>query len=133
MESKPQKIGGPSEASFSAQIKNPLHTSERVCELVGEIYAAHDLRPRRLHIGPREVLSFKQQRLSLGFRQRIGEAISKIQFGWVAARFAEVAIGLTRYASLRFGDRLNRDLRFLDQFIKTAAGNRIFAAIKIGR
>jgi hypothetical protein len=64
-----------------------------------------------------------------GFRQRIGEAISKIQFGRVAARFAEVAIGLTRYASLRFGDRLNRDLRFLDQFIKTPAGNRIFAAI----
>jgi hypothetical protein len=32
-----------------------------------------------------------------GFRQRIGEAISKIQFGGVAARFAEVVIGLTRY------------------------------------
>jgi hypothetical protein len=41
--------------------------------------------PRRLHIGPREVLSFKQQRLCFGFRQRIGEAISKIQFGGVAA------------------------------------------------
>ena len=47
----------------------------------------------------------------------------------MAAGFPEVAIGLARYASLRFGDRLNRDLRLLDQFIKTAAGNRIFAAI----
>ena len=77
-------------------------------------------RPRRLYIGPREVLSFEQKRLSFGFCQRIGEAISKIQFGGMAACFAEVAIGLARYASLRFGDRLNRDLRFLDQFIKTA-------------
>ena len=77
-------------------------------------------RPRRLYIGPREVLSFVQKRFSFGFCQRIGEAISKIQFCGMAARFAEVAIGLTRYASLRFGDRLNRDLRFLDQFIKTA-------------
>ena len=58
-------------------------------------------------------MSFEQKRLSFGFRRRLGEAISKIQFGGVAARFAEVAIGLTRYASLRFGDRLNRDLRFL--------------------
>src|SRR6266436_5170315 len=64
--------------------------------------------PRRLHIGPREVLSLEQKRLSFGFRQRIGEAISKIQFGGMAARFAEVAIGLTRNASLRFGHRLNR-------------------------
>ena len=67
--------------------------------------------PRRLHIGPGEVLSFEQKRLSFGFRQRVGEAISEIQFGGMAAHFAEVAIGLTRYASLRFGDRLNRDLR----------------------
>jgi hypothetical protein len=29
----------------------------------------------------------------------------------MAAHFTEVAIGLTRYASLRFVDRLNRDLR----------------------
>jgi len=63
-------------------------------------------------------LSFEQKRLSFGFRQRIGEAISKIQFGGVAARFAEVAIGLTRYASLRFGDRLNRDLPSLPACIE---------------
>jgi hypothetical protein len=44
-----------------------------------------DSRPRRLHIGPREVLSFEQKRLSFGFRQRIGEAISEIQFRGVAA------------------------------------------------
>jgi hypothetical protein len=56
-------------------------------------------------------LSFEQKRLSFGFRKRIGEAVSKIQLGGMAARFAEVAIGLTRYASLRFGGRLNRDLR----------------------
>jgi len=68
-------------------------------------------RPRRLHIRPREVLPFEQKRLSFGFRQRIGEAISKIQFGGVPAGFPEVAIGLARYAGLRFGDRLNRDLR----------------------
>jgi len=55
-------------------------------------------------------LSSEKKRLSFGLRQRIGEAISKIQFGGVADRFAEVAIGLTRDASLRFGDRLNRDL-----------------------
>lgn len=60
-------------------------------------------------------MSFEQKRLSFGFSQRIGEAISKIQFGGMAARFAEVAIGLTRYASLRFGDRLNRDLRLKNQ------------------
>jgi len=47
-------------------------------------------------------LSFEQKRLSFGFRQRIGEAISKIQFGGMAARFAEVAIGLTRVYG-RFG------------------------------
>jgi hypothetical protein len=74
-------------------------------------------------------LTFKQEWLSFGFRQCVGKAISKIQFGGVAAGFPEVAIGLARYASLRFGDRLYHDLRFLDQFIKTAAGNRIFAAI----
>ena len=33
MESQPHKFGGNS----LCQIKNPLHTSERVCELVGEI------------------------------------------------------------------------------------------------
>jgi hypothetical protein len=54
------------------------------------------LRPRRLHIGPREGLSFEQKRLYFGLRQRTGEAISKIQFGRVAADCAEVAIGLTR-------------------------------------
>ena len=32
MESKPQKFGGPSEARFSTQIKNPLDQTERVCE-----------------------------------------------------------------------------------------------------
>ena len=67
--------------------------------------------PRRLRIGPREVLSFEQKWLSFGFRQCTGEAISEIQFGRMAAHFTEVAIGLTRYASLRFVDRLNRDLR----------------------
>jgi hypothetical protein len=38
-----------------------------------------------------------------GDRQRTGKAIFKIQFSGVAARFAEIAIGLTRYANLRFG------------------------------
>jgi hypothetical protein len=52
--------------------------------------------PRRLHIRSREALAFKQKRLSFGFRQRVGEAISKIQFGGVAAGFPEVAIGLWR-------------------------------------
>jgi len=47
----------------------------------------------------------------LVFASAVGEAISKIQFGGVAARFAEVAIGLTRYMSLHFRDRLNCDLR----------------------
>src|ERR1700692_1554606 len=88
--------------------------------------------PRRLHLGPREVSSFEQKRLSFGFRQRIGEAISKIQFGGMAARFAEVAIGLAGYASLRFGDGLDRNLRFFHQFIKAAAGYRIFTAINHG-
>src|SRR5579864_2985643 len=68
-------------------------------------------RPRRLHIRPRKVLPFKQERLSFGFHRRVGEAISKIQFGGVAAGFPKVAIGLARYASLRFGGRLNRHLR----------------------
>jgi hypothetical protein len=43
-------------------------------------------------------LSFEQKRLSFGFCQRTGEAISKIQFAGIAARFAKVAMGLTRYA-----------------------------------
>jgi hypothetical protein len=43
-------------------------------------------------------LFFEQKRLSSGFRQCIREAISEIQFGGMAAHFAEVAIGLTRYA-----------------------------------
>src|ERR1700704_1675915 len=33
MKSKPPKFGGFSDAQNAAQIKNPLHTSERVCEL----------------------------------------------------------------------------------------------------
>ena len=41
------------------------------------------------------------------FRQGIGEAFSKIQFGGMAAGFPEVAIGLPYNASLRFADRLN--------------------------
>jgi len=45
-------------------------------------------------------------------RQLLGEAISKIQSGTVAARFPEVAINLMRYVRLRFVDRLNRDLRW---------------------
>src|SRR5438445_13494719 len=45
-------------------------------------------------------------------RQLLGEAISKIQSGTVAARFPEVAINLMRYLRLRFVDRLNRDLRW---------------------
>src|SRR6202140_5352439 len=32
MEPKPHKLGGPSEARFSTQIKNPLDQTERVCE-----------------------------------------------------------------------------------------------------
>ena len=44
--------------------------------------------------------------------QLLGEAISKIQSGTVAARFPEVAINLMRYVRLRFVDRLNRDLRW---------------------
>jgi len=74
-------------------------------------------------------LAFEQQGLCFGFRQRIGEAISKIQFGEMAAGFAEITISLACYASLRFRDRFDRDLRCLDQFIETAAGDRIFAAI----
>ena len=74
-------------------------------------------------------MAVEQQRLAFRFRQCVGEAISKIQFGGMPAGFAEVAIGLARDASLRFGDRLNRDLRRFDQFIETAAGDRILAAI----
>jgi hypothetical protein len=41
------------------------------------------LRPRRLYIRPREVLTFKQERLTFGFCQCVGEAISKFNFaGW---------------------------------------------------
>jgi len=86
-----------------------------------DLRKANHSRPRRLHICLRQVLPFKQERLSFGLRQCVGEAISKIQFGGVAAGFAEIAIGLARYASLRFRDRLNRDLRFLDQIIDTGA------------
>ena len=73
------------------------------------IHQAWESRPRRLHIRPREVLSLEQKRFPFRLRQRIGEAISKIQFGGMVAHFAEVAIGLPRYASLRFVDRLNHD------------------------
>src|SRR5207247_2668012 len=44
-------------------------------------------------------------------RQLLGEAISKIQSGTVAARFPEVAINLMRYVRLRFVDRLHRTFR----------------------
>ena len=39
-------------------------------------------------------MTLKQKGLSLGFRQCVGEAISKIQFGGVAAGFPEIAIGM---------------------------------------
>src|ERR1700722_10813925 len=47
----------------------------------------------------------------------------------MAAGLTEVAVGLSGDASLCFADRLNRYLRCIDQFVETAAGNRIFAAI----
>ena len=78
--------------------------------------------PCRFHIRPREILPLEQKRLPFGFRQRIGKAITKIQFGGMAAGFPEVAIGLAGDASLHFGDWLNRDLSYLDQLIKAAAG-----------
>src|SRR6266446_2803352 len=37
---------------FLAQIKNPLHKTERVCELVGEIYAARTTLPAWKPFGP---------------------------------------------------------------------------------
>jgi hypothetical protein len=42
---------------------------------------------------------------------------------------ADFTLGLARYASLRFRDRFNRELRGFDQFIKTAAGNWIPTSI----
>ena len=47
----------------------------------------------------------------------------------MATGFPEIAIGLACDLSLRFGDRLDRDLSYLDELIKTAACNRVFAAI----
>src|SRR6202521_3185270 len=50
MEPKPHKLGGPSEARFSTQIKNPLDQTERVCEPKSHaLFLAHTQFPASLH------------------------------------------------------------------------------------
>src|ERR1700675_1283344 len=50
MESKPHKFGGPSEARFSTEIKNPLDQTERVCEPKSHtLLLAHAQFPASLH------------------------------------------------------------------------------------
>jgi hypothetical protein len=66
--------------------------------------------PCLLLIALREGVPFEQEGLSFILRRRIGEAISKIQFGGMFAGFPEVAISLACDASLHFADRLNRDV-----------------------
>src|SRR6185437_935267 len=68
-------------------------------------------------------------RLAFEFRQRIRKAISKIQFGRVAACFSEVSVSLPRNAGLRFADGFNGNICFLNQFIKAAAGDRVLASV----
>ena len=50
----------------------------------------------------REIVAFEQQRFACELCERIGEAVAEIQLGWMAAAFAEIAIGPCN-SSLRFG------------------------------
>ena len=54
-------------------------------------------------VSPRKVIAFEQQRLTSLFGQRIGEAITKIEAGRMAASPAKAAVGIGSESLLIFG------------------------------
>src|SRR5438045_3276076 len=87
------------------------------------------LRQRRRDIGVHEIVAFEQKGLARRARQGVSEAIAEIQPRWVAAAPAKVAICLTGDPRLNFGNSFDDQLRLLDEIVKTAAGDRITAAV----
>jgi hypothetical protein len=76
-----------------------------------------------------EVIALEQKRLAGGFRQGIRKAVSEIQRRSMPAALSEIAVRFPCEASLIFGDRLDDNLSFPEEIVKTSARNRAPAAI----
>ena len=72
-------------------------------------------------IGQREVPPFEQQRLAGRLRQRVGEAVAKVQSRRVVA-FAEPPPGPTGGLRMVRGDRLQLDRRLFQEEVKLVPG-----------
>ena len=77
-----------------------------------------------------EVVAFPQQRLAQVERERVREAITKVQTGWVAATFAEIHVGLAGQAGLTLCHRLDHKLSLQQKVIETPANDRVALRIE---
>ena len=83
----------------------------------------------RLHIRVRKMFPLVEQGFSFRLRQRIRETVAKIQPCRMSAAFAEITVGRACGSRLTFSNGFNGDFRLPQQFVETAAGDRIAAAI----
>jgi hypothetical protein len=81
------------------------------------------------HVGVDEVLADKEERLVERLRQGVGEAVAKIEPGWVATTFAEAPVSIAGNPRLMHGNRLDGDVELLDDLIELRGGARVRLAI----
>ena len=72
-----------------------------------------------------EVIPLVKNRLAFRPRQRVAEAIAKIQVGGVTAAFPVIPVSLPRDPRLLRRDRLDGDLRFMDEVIEPCTGDGV--------
>ena len=72
-----------------------------------------------------EVVAFVEERFAGFTGEGVGETVAQIQFGFVAATFAKVTVGLAGDAGLRFSDGLNGDAKGDQKIVEFLAQDRI--------
>src|SRR5258707_5969812 len=82
----------------------------------------------RFNICAPEIVTLEQQRLALLLRQRVSEAVPKVEASPVAS-FAKIAIGLSRDLRLPECHWLNDNFRFAKKIVEAAAGYGISTAV----
>ena len=76
-----------------------------------------------------ETITLEQERLAHRARQGIGEAVAKVQTRGVPATASKIPVYVACNSCPNLGTRLDDELSFPDEIVKTAAGDRIAAAV----